>query len=71
MTKKQASGKPVAHKTTPMPKEIDQAKPATMQAIADEVAKTYQGKVLRFDVRGDVLVILFVDGRKHYLKLDQ
>jgi len=43
-----------------------------MQVIADELARNFQGVVLRYRVTDDnILVVLFKDGRKHYLKLEQ
>jgi hypothetical protein len=40
-----------------------------MQSIAEEIASNFQGKILRYRVVDDVLIILFVDGRKHYVKV--
>ena len=65
------AGTMAAKKTTPLPKSItDQDNPPTMQAIAEGIAKTYQGKVLRQYVIGNKLVILLADGRKYYVQLE-
>jgi len=68
---KPTAGTLASKRKTPLPKTVSNQASPTMQAIAEQVARTYQGELLRYQLRDDVLVILFVDGRKHYVTVEQ
>lgn len=69
---RKAAGLPAVKKLTPLPSTVAKADRSNMQVIADELARNFQGVVLRYRVTDDnILVVLFKDGRKHYLKLEQ
>lgn len=77
MSKKPSSGLPVKHKATPLSKatlqkittQAETTPDHKMQFTADELAKIFQGKVLRWRVVNSQLIVLFKDGRKFYVNL--